>query len=208
MKLFLRNTMPKGHCNAGEISVAIHVLCILRKGDSHLNSPHVQRNTREDGRGKRSLRINLHLPLDVITVTDQGPGRDHRDGARRDLRDHSLLRGRKQPKSPSQLVEDQRLKDYLKQKPLEGRKEQHSCVFWLSPQDCTPHWTAGIQPERPKAPSGSGNGVGENYTALGNTRRSDLSSFLREPKIILNQNLRAIKTTTTTTKSSCNSPAG
>lgn len=29
--------------------------------------------------------------------------------------------------------------------------------------------------------------------ALGNTRRSDLSLFSREPKKILNQNLRAVK---------------
>lgn len=80
--------MSKGHCAPGETSVAIYVFHILRKGDSHLNTPHIQniqRKTREDGRGKRSLQVKLHLPLNVITMREQGPGRDHRERARGDL---------------------------------------------------------------------------------------------------------------------------
>lgn len=182
--------MPKGHCDAGEISIAN--LCFpYAKGDSHLNPLRVQRNTREDGRGKRSLWINLHLPAGCYyherTRARRRPQRQSEMGPWRSFTP------KKGSRSPSHLVEDQRLKDYLKQKPLEGRKKQHSCVFWLSLHDCTPHWTVGTQPERPKAPNGSGNGGGENYMALGNTRRSDLSLFSREPKKILNQNLRAVK---------------
>lgn len=67
--------MTEGHCDAGEISVAISVVCVLRKGDSHWNSLHVQRNTKEGRRGKRSLQIYLHLPLDVITMTEQAETR-------------------------------------------------------------------------------------------------------------------------------------